>query len=105
MRYDSDERGDPLDYLLSPCHAFIPNAGVFHCHARDRVHLDVGADQTLIPLLTSWLRLQRHHHPDGTPFYEFGKDSYVKVLFSGDRKLISPWKIGFEGLQPDERRH
>jgi hypothetical protein len=101
--YDSGERDDPLDYLFRTCLAFIPNAGIFYC-ARDRVHPDVGADKSLIPLPMSWLRLQRCYNPDGTPYYTFGDDSYVKGLFQDDGKLISVWKLGFLGLQPDDRR-
>ena len=97
------ECDDSFDYLFRTCLAFIPNAGIFYC-ARDRLHPDVGANKSLISLPMSWLRLQRHHHLDGTPFYTFGKDSYVKRLFYDDRKLISVWRIGFKGLQHDERR-
>ena len=101
--YDSGEHDDPLDFLFRTCLAFIPSAGIFYC-ARDRVHLDVGTNKTLIPLPMSWLRLRHRHHPDGSPFYTFGSDCYVKGLFWDDGKLISAWRIGFEGLQPDERR-
>ena len=56
---------------------------------------------TLIPLPMSWLHLQLHSHPDGTPFCTFGKDIYVKWLFLDDRKLLSVWTIHLMDLQPD----
>jgi hypothetical protein len=101
--YNLGECDDSLDDHFRTCLAFIPNKGIFYC-ARDRVHPDVGAGKSLIPLPMSWLRLQRDYLPDGTPFYTFGQGSYVKGLFSDDGKLISVLRIGLTGLQPDERR-
>jgi hypothetical protein len=89
---NSGECVNSLDYHFRTCLAFIPNAGIFYC-ARDRVHPDVGASKSLIPLLVSWFRLQRDYLPDGTPFYTFGQGSYVKGLFSDDGKLISEWTV------------
>jgi hypothetical protein len=102
--YNSGECDDSLDYQFRTFLAFIPNAGIFYC-ARDGVHPDVGAGKSLILLPIRWLRLQRGGYlPDGTPLYMFGQGSYVKGLFSDDGKLISVWRIGLTGLQPDERR-
>jgi hypothetical protein len=64
----------------------------------------VGKHRSLNPLPMSWLRFEHHHHPDGTPYRTFGKDSYVKSLYADGGQVISVWRIAFKVVVPDAQR-
>ena len=97
--FEPGEQDEKFDFVYRTMIAFLPGTGSFYC-ARERRRSDGGVDKSLVPHDMSWLRLKRDYNVDGTPFYTFGDDGFVRRLYSEstgsdpvDNRKISVWRV------------